>query len=145
VGHGDQHQQDGQDHDVVGAGLHAQRPPHRPGDAPVAEDVAQHHGVGGGQDRSQQQRQDDRQPQQQHPGPGQQPDDQQRGRAEDQDGHQPVATQLGELQVDRVQEQHQGQGDHGHDLQDVVVQADRNEPEAPVADQEAKPKKQHRK
>jgi hypothetical protein len=54
VGHGEQYQQDGQDHDVVGAGLHAQRPPHRAGDAPVAQDVAQHHWVGGGQDRPQQ-------------------------------------------------------------------------------------------
>ena len=144
VGDGDQHQQDGQDHDVVGASFHAQRLPHRAGDAQIPEHVAQHHRVGGGQDGPQQQRQDHREVEQQRPEPGEQPDDQQRGRSEDQDGDQPVAPQLGELQVDRVQEQHQGQGDHGHDLEHVVVQADRDELEAAVAEQEPEPEKQHR-
>jgi hypothetical protein len=111
------------------------------GDARVAEHVAQHHRVGGGQDDPQQRRHDHRQVEQEHTGLGQQPGHQQRGRPEDQQRRQPVSAQLGELQVDRVQKQHQGQGHDGHDLQQAAVQGDGDEPEAPVADHEAQTKK----
>src|SRR5512132_1222919 len=144
VGDGDQDQQDGQDHDVVGASLHTQAPPHRAGEARVAQHVAQHHRVGGGQDRPQPRRQDHGKAEQEHAGPGQQPGYQQRGRPQNQQRRQPVPAQLGELQVDRVQEQHQREGHDGHGLQQAAVQADGDEPEAAVADHEAQTQKQHR-
>ena len=56
---------------------------------------------------------------------------------QDQQRRQPVPAQFGELQVNRVQKQHQREGHDGHDLQHTAVQADGDEPEPAVTDHKA--------